>query len=243
MILSQLGQITEKMREVQGYLIYYPLLVNFNFNLITQTRDMFITFEGLDSSGKTTQAVLLVKRLEQSGRKVLFLREPGGTAISEMVRKILLDNKHTEMSMKAELFLFSAARTQLVSEVIQPALKEGKIVISDRFYDSTTAYQGYGRELSLDEIHAINRIATNGTSPDLTLFIDVAMEELINRKRLSGSSADRMESSGRAFYERVRQGYLAIAKECPSRVIPIDGNLPVETIHEHIWQIIAGRLS
>jgi dTMP kinase len=204
---------------------------------------MFITFEGLDSSGKTTQAVLLVKRLEQSGRKVLFLREPGGTAISEMVRKILLDNKHTEMSMKAELFLFSAARTQLVSEVIQPALKEGKIVISDRFYDSTTAYQGYGRELALDEIHAINRIATNGTSPDVTLFIDVAMEELINRKRLSGSSADRMESSGRAFYERVRQGYLAIAKECPSRVIPIDGNLPVEIIHEHIWQIIAGRLS
>jgi dTMP kinase len=204
---------------------------------------MFITFEGLDSSGKTTQAVLLVRRLEQAGRKVLFLREPGGTAISEKVREILLDNKHGEMSMKAELFLFSAARTQLVSEVIQPALKEGKIVISDRFDDSTTAYQGYGRELDIEEILTINRIATNGTTPDVTLFIDVAMDELIDRKIRSGSSADRMESSGRAFYERVRRGYLAIAKECPSRVIPIDGNQPVEVIHEHIYRIIAGRLS
>jgi dTMP kinase len=203
---------------------------------------MFITFEGLDSSGKTTQANLLVKRLEQEGRSVLFLREPGGTAISEKVRAILLDKKNVEMSMKAELFLFSAARTQLVSEVIRPAIKEGKIVLSDRFYDSTTAYQGYGRQLNLEEIHAINRIAVDGTTPDITLFIDVGMEELINRKRRSGSSVDRMESSGRAFYERVRQGYLEIAKESPSRVILIDGNQPVDTIQQDIWQIVSSRL-
>ncbi|MFI5251765.1 MAG: dTMP kinase [Bacteroidota bacterium] len=204
---------------------------------------MFITFEGLDSSGKTTQAILLAKQLEQTGKQVVFLREPGGTVISEKVREILLDTKYHAMSMKAELFLFSAARTQLITEVIQPALREGKVVICDRFFDSTTAYQGYGRGLDLAEIHAINRISTDGTTPDLTLFIDVTMDELIQRKIRAGIKADRMESSGSEFYEKVRKGYLTLAGELPQRIIPIDGNKSTEVVHEHIWQIVSSRFS
>jgi len=203
---------------------------------------MFITFEGLDYSGKTTQAALLVKRLQQLGREVLLLREPGGTEISEKIRTILLDNRNREMSLKAELFLFSAARTQLVSQVIRPALQRGTIVICDRFHDSTTAYQGYGRGLNLADVHRINAIATDGTIPDVTLFIDIVPDEIIRRRSLAGQSADRMESSGRQFYEKVRQGFLSLAQFESGRFVVIDGMDSVEIIHGHIWNAIQQRL-
>jgi dTMP kinase len=203
---------------------------------------MFITFEGLDYSGKTTQAALLVRRLQQLGREVLLLREPGGTEISEKIRTVLLDNRNREMSLKAELFLFSAARTQLVSQVIRPALQRGTIVICDRFHDSTTAYQGYGRGLNLDDVHRINAIATDGTIPDVTLFIDIVPDEIFRRRSLAGQSADRMESSGRQFYERARQGFLSLAQMESGRFVVINGMESVEIIHGHIWNAIQQRL-
>ncbi|MBI1805545.1 MAG: dTMP kinase [Ignavibacteria bacterium] len=203
---------------------------------------MFITFEGIDYSGKSTQANLLVECLKQRGCDVLFLREPGGTAISEKIREILLDRHNLAITQKTELFLFSAARTQLVTEVIQPALKSGRVVVCDRFYDSTSAYQGYGRGLVPDDVRTINRIAASGTTPDLTLFINVDVDEVFRRWRSSGLSADRMESSGRRFFEDVRTGYQELAKSEPKRFITIDGMRPVETIHAEIWRIVQTRI-
>ena len=203
---------------------------------------MFITFEGIDYSGKSTQANLLVERLQKYGKEVVFLREPGGTAISEKIRDILLDKKHLELKQMAELFLFSAARTQLVSEVIQPALKSGKVVICDRFYDSTTAYQGYGRGIDLDEVHAINRIATMGTKPDITFFIDIEIDEIFRRQIAAGFSADRMESSGKDFFERVRNGYWQLAEKESDRFIVVSGKLTIEEIHKEIWGIVQKKI-
>ena len=204
---------------------------------------MFITFEGIDCSGKTTQAKLLVDRLKQVGKEVVFLREPGGTKISEKIRELLLDKRHLEMNQKAELFLFSAARTQLVSEVILPALGRNAIVICDRFHDSTTAYQGHGRGLRLPDVKAINMIATSGTIPDLTMLVDIEVDEIARRRRIAGLAEDRMESGGRTFFEHVRQGYLTIAQEEPKRFITINGMRPIQEIHEEIWNAVQQRLS
>lgn len=202
---------------------------------------MFITFEGLDGSGKTTQAILLVDRLKAVGKDVVFLREPGGTVVSEKIRDILLDKQHLDISQKAELFLFSAARTQLVDQVICPALHAGKVVICDRFYDSTAAYQGYGRGLRLNEVKSINAIATSGTTPDLTLLVDVELKEIARRRRAAGVVDDRMESSGEAFYRRVRNGYITLAAEEPQRVVIVDGMRSVDEIHQEIWNIVQQR--
>ena len=204
---------------------------------------MFITFEGLDYSGKTTQAKLLVERLKQLGKEVVFLREPGGTKISEKIRDILLDKQHLEMNQKAELFLFSAARTQLVSEIIFPALQRKAIVVCDRFHDSTTAYQGYGRGLNLHDIEAINLIATTGTTPDLTVLVDIEVKEIVRRRRAAGLSEDRMESAGSQFYENVREGYLTLAQTEPKRFLCINGMRPVQEIHNAIWNVVQQRLS
>jgi dTMP kinase len=203
---------------------------------------MFITFEGLDFSGKTTQAVMLVEQLKHAGRDVLFLREPGGTSISERIRDLLLDRVHLEMNPTAELLLFSAARSQLVTEVIEPALQSGTIVISDRFYDSTTAYQGNGRGLDLQDVRMLNRIATGGRKPDLTLFIDVGIDELLRRRHVARAEADRMESSGRAFYERVRRGYIEIAQLEPERCRTINGERSIDSIRNEISGLVNERL-
>lgn len=199
---------------------------------------MFITFEGLDSSGKTTQAQFLIDDCRNAGKEVIFLREPGGTSISERIRDILLDKKNSTLSPRAELLLFSAARAQLVDEVISPAVAAGKIVVCDRFYDSTTAYQGYGRGLDIADVRAINRIATSGTTPNLTFYIDVSWEEIVKRRRAAGIVDDRMESSGKEFYEHVRKGYREIAELEPSRVMTINGMRGVKEIHDEIWSIV-----
>ena len=204
---------------------------------------MFITFEGLDCSGKTTQATLLVNRLQKLGKQVVSLREPGGTPISEKIRDLLLDNQHGEMNQKTELLLFSAARTQLVSQVIRPALEQKKIVICDRFYDSTTAYQGYGRGLDLQEVKLINSVAVSGTIPDITLFIDIEVDEIFRRRTAAGLSVDRMESSGKEFYEGVRKGFLELCKAESQRCVVIDGMKQKEEIHNLIWNAIQQRLS
>lgn len=204
---------------------------------------MIISFEGLDFSGKTTQIKLLVDKLQRHKFSVVLVREPGGTAISEKIREILLDKKHTEMTEIAELFLFSAARTQLVSEVILPAIQSGKIVICDRFVDSTTAYQGYGRGISLDAVEQINKLATHNTKPDITFFIDIPLTVITQRLLDSNSSTDRMEASGKAFFEKARTGYINIAKTEPNRFIIIDGNRDIDIIHDEIWDIVQTRLN
>jgi dTMP kinase len=204
---------------------------------------MFITFEGIDFSGKSTQAKLLADHLIRHKKDVVFLREPGGTAISEKIRALLLDRKHFELTQIAELLLFSASRTQLVSEVILPALRTGKVVVCDRFFDSTTAYQGYGRGLNLDHVRVINAIATAGTTPDLTMLVDVEMDEIVRRQAAAGVPADRMESAGRIFFQRVREGYLSLANAEPQRFIVLNGMRPIETIQDEVWRIVQSRLT
>ena len=203
---------------------------------------MFITFEGIDYSGKSTQAKLLVERLEQSGRSVLFLREPGGTAISEKIRLLLLDTAHGDLTQLTEVLLFSASRSQLVSQVISPELTKGTIVICDRYADSTSAYQGYGRGIPLASIEALNRIATSGLLPDLTILVDIPVEEVVVRQRKKGALSDRMESAGIEFYERVRKGYEALSAADPKRWYIVDGRKSVQEIHQQLWQFVQSRL-
>ncbi len=203
---------------------------------------MFMTFEGVDSSGKTTQAALLVESLRaRGGVPVHFIREPGGTAISERLREILLDRNNFELSELTELFLFSASRAQLVSQVIVPALARGEIVVCDRFADSTTAYQGYGRGLDLDAVRRINAVATAGTEPDITVLVDITVGEIEARKKAAGGAMDRMENAGREFYERVRGGYLAIAREHPGRFVVVDGMRGVNDIARDIRRAVEQR--
>jgi len=203
---------------------------------------MFISFEGIDGSGKTTQAKKLAARLEESGKKVLFLREPGGTEISEQIRQILLNKKNLKMTQISELLLFSASRAQLVTEVIKPALAQGTIVITDRFVDSTTAYQGSGRGLHIGGVKSINALATSGLMPRRTFFIDIPVAEMYERRRSSGQEIDRMEMSNEEFYQRVRDGYKEIAAEEPGRFITIDGRQSIDEIHTIIWNEVDGLL-
>ncbi|MFZ4620471.1 MAG: dTMP kinase [Bacteroidota bacterium] len=203
---------------------------------------MFLSFEGIDCSGKTTQAKLLVERLKEKDHEVLFLREPGGTEISEQIRQILLNKKNLKMTQISELLLFSASRAQLVSEVIKPALAKNTIVITDRFVDSTTAYQGHGRGLHHGGVKGINSIATNGLMPKRTFFIDITVHEMHLRRQANRQETDRMEMSSEEFYNRVRAGYHEIAKEEPSRFITIDGKLSIDAIQEIIWKEVDGLL-
>ncbi len=204
---------------------------------------MFITFEGIDYSGKSTQAKLLVDVLRQQRCETVLLREPGGTPVSEKVRELVLDKKHLELTQRTELLLFSAARSQLVSEIIRPALDAGTIVVCDRFYDSTTAYQGYGRGIDLADVASLNRIATAGLIPDISIFVDVTVDEVIRRQRATNVPVDRMESAGREFFERVRTGYHAIAKAEPRRWRIVDGMRSVDVIHNEIVSVVQSRLS
>jgi dTMP kinase len=202
----------------------------------------FITFEGIDGCGKSVQTRLLAEKLRTIGKEILLLREPGTTPISEAIREILLNLKHQNMAESTELLLFAAARAQIVSETILPALAAGKMVLCDRFYDSTTAYQGFGREINLDVVRQINRFAVQNKKPDLTIVLDLTPE--IAKTRLIGASKklDRMETSGDEFMHRVRQGFLQIAREEPERVVVIAGDQSIGQIAKQIWQILSDRL-
>lgn len=195
---------------------------------------MFITFEGIDFCGKSTQVKLLEKYLIEHNKLVKIIREPGGTEISEKVRNILLDKNHNKMMIETEIFLFSASRAQLVREKIRPYLKNEYYIISDRFHDSTTAYQGYGRCLPLEAVKHVNGLAIGNTIPDLTFFIDIPVEEAeIRKARKSNIELDRIEISNMEFYARVRKGYLNIAA-AEKRFRVINGTLPVDEIHRQI---------
>ena len=200
---------------------------------------MLISFEGIDGSGKSTQLVMLREVLEDRGLTVVVIREPGATLLSESIREILLSTKQT-ITPTAELLLFSAARTQLVEKVIEPALNEGSIILCDRYVDSTTAYQGFGRKLDLDSVRLCNRLATRGVMPTVTFFIDVAYEQAQQRMQfdLGVGEPDRMERSGRDFFERVRYGYLQIAVDEPERFMVIDGSRDRLEIHSDIFSTL-----
>ena len=200
---------------------------------------MFITFEGIDFCGKSTQVELLKKFFQDQKKEVELIREPGGTEISEMVRSILLDKKHYHMVMETEIFLFSAARAQLVREKIRPYLNQGIYVISDRFHDSTTAYQGFGRGIDIESVKHINSLAIGETVPDITFFIDITIEEADRRKKLMQNfDPDRIEVSDSSFYERVRAGYLYIADN-ENRIKVINGMKSIEEIHNDILEEIS----
>lgn len=197
-------------------------------------RGLFITFEGADGCGKTTQIELLDKYLRAAGRDTLLTREPGSRGLGEKLREILL-NYDGEVSPTAESFLFLADRAQHVDCIIKPALKEGKIVLCDRHTDSTVAYQGYGRELDITQINYLNNIATGGLKPDLTIVFDIDVETSLARV---GKNKDRMESAGVEFFNRVRHGYIDIARKEPDRVKVIDSSDTIENIHKKVLELV-----
>lgn len=199
---------------------------------------LFITFEGPEGSGKTTQTQLLRDALQQQGYQIVCTREPGGTLIGEQIRTILHDRLNSEIVPETEILLYSAARSQHVAQVIRPALDRGMIVISDRYSESTIAYQGYGRGLSLDTLREITQFATGGLQPDLVIYLDLDVIAGLDRKRQDQAQGkgdwNRMDEQSLAFYRRVREGYLAMAKQAQARWLLVNAALPVLDIHRTI---------
>ena len=202
---------------------------------------IFITFEGGEGSGKSVQAKTLYRRLSRLAVPVLRTQEPGGTPFGKRLGHWLKWTKNTDISPLTELMLFNASRAQLVAEVITPALKSGKLVISDRYADSTTVYQGYGRGLDLATVKAVNKVATQGLTPDLTILLDMPVEEGFARKK--GEKPDRFEQEAIDFHRRIREGYLELARSEPERWLVIDATQGKETIAAIIWQRVSQLLS
>lgn len=203
-------------------------------------RGLFITLEGADGCGKSTQAAILADRIAATGREVVRLREPGGTAVSEKIRALVLDPENSEMAPECELLLFEASRSQLVRQVIEPALARGAVVVCDRFYDSTFAYQAAGRSLAEQTIHAANALGSCGVAPDRTLVLDMDTDAALARATRDG--ADRMEAEGVAFQRRVREGYLRLVAEEPRRVRRVDATGTVEEVAGRLADALADLL-
>ena len=206
---------------------------------------LFISFEGTEGCGKSTQLKALAARLQAAGRAVVQTREPGGTPLSEAIRQLLQHDPAGEaMCPEAELLLFAAARAQHTRKCIQPALAANQVVLCDRFIDSTTVYQGVARALASDTVAAINQFAMGTTRPDLTLLIDLAPEIVMERVKARGTGElDRMERETLAFFQAVREGYLRLAATEPNRFIVIDGNQAPETLESEIWDVVTQRLT
>ena len=205
-------------------------------------RGIFISVEGPDGAGKTTQIERLKEYLAGKGYEVLITREPGGTVISEAVRALLLDPKHKEMKPETELLLYAAARAQLVGEVIGPAIEAGKAVISDRFVDSSVVYQGIARELGVETVYEVNRPAIGEYMPDVTFLLDLPAEVGIARKK-DQAELDRMEQESLDFHRKVAEGYRTLAERDPERIKTIDATLPVDTICDMIKDKVQALLS
>jgi len=203
---------------------------------------LFITLEGPDGSGKTRQASLLAKRLRTLGHDVLLTREPGGTEIGEQIRQVLMSLDNTLMDPRTEFLLFSASRAQHVSERIRPHLEHGGIVICDRYFDASLAYQGYGHRLDLDSLRTITSFATQDLTPDLTLLLDLPVEKGLQRRE-QGGNWNRLDAYDLEFHRRVRQGYLALAESQPQRWIVIDGLQHVDQVHAEIQQAVETKLA
>jgi len=204
-------------------------------------KGIFITFEGLDGCGKSTQVRNTAAFLRSRDRSVLEIRDPGSTAVGEAARAILLNRDYVEMDATTELLLFAVARSQLVAEIIRPALEKNMIVLSDRFYDSTTAYQGYGRQLDLEQVRHLNSIGAHGLIPDLTFIFDVEPNVSVERMNRAGKSPDRMENQHDHFRERVREGFLCIGRNEPGRCIVLDGNEAPDLLLLKIQKILAEK--
>jgi dTMP kinase len=195
----------------------------------------FVTFEGVDGCGKSTQADLLRQRFSREGFSTVATREPGGTVIAEKIRGLLVDPFNREMVDECELLLYLAARAQHVREKILPELEQGAIVICDRFQDATLAYQGFGRKLPLEKLRQLNSFATGNISPDLTFIFDIPVEKAFERLAAMKKPIDRLESGGHEFFERIRHGYQTLAAESPDRILLFDGTLPVEVLAEKVY--------
>ena len=208
----------------------------------TDSIGLFLTFEGIDGSGKSTQANALLRRVQDEGYKAVLFREPGGTRISEQIRQILLSTKHSEMDSLTEVMLYSAARAQLTVEMILPGLRENDIVICDRYFDSTTAYQGYGRGIDLDFVNALVKEAAKMLWPDLTFLVEVDAELGEIRSGTMGRP-DRLEMETEEFKNRVIEGFREIAKNNPDRVTVLDGKQKVEILTERAWQHVSKVLA
>lgn len=196
---------------------------------------MFVSFEGIDGSGKGTQVQLFTDYLQRKSVDFIYVREPGGTPLGEQIREILLTGQ--AMTSKAELLLFLASRAQLVETVIKPSLAQGKLVVADRFADSSVAYQGFARGLGVDIVKELNNFATGGLKPDLTFYIDVPVELAFLRKK----SLDRIEAEGKNFFIKVREAYLNLIKEEPERFVLVNGEADELTIHNFIVEVFERR--
>jgi dTMP kinase len=204
---------------------------------------MFITLEGPEGGGKTTQLRALAGFLRDCGHDVVTAREPGGTAIGDQIRHVLHDTANAAMSPTAEMLLYAASRAQLVAEVIRPALAAGRVVLCDRYADSTMAYQGYGRSLDRDALAALTTIATGGLWPDLTLLLDVDVERGLARRRDEGEEMNRLDLEAVAFHQRVRDGYLTLAAAEPARWQIIDADRPPDAVQDDLRCVVLACLS
>ena len=204
----------------------------------TSDKARFISFEGIDGSGKSTQATLFLDRLIQQGKEGILVREPGGTPISAAIRHVLLTKGNRQMVARTEALLMTASRSQLTKEVILPNLEQDRWVIADRYADSTLAYQGGGRELNLDLLQDLNKFATYDLEPNITFVIDILPKEAFRRR---GQTEDRIEEEGIAFQKQVRRTYLELAQQYSDRIIVIDGNMGREIIQNNIWDEIKRR--
>lgn len=203
---------------------------------------MFITLEGPEGSGKTSHLPSLVEFLREKGYNVFATREPGGTSIGEQIREVIHDLKNVEMHPRAETLLYQAARAQIVEEVIRPRLAAGEIVISDRYYDSTIAYQGYGHQQDLDQVRGLVKYATGGLVPDMTILLDIDVELGLKRKMQDGAEWNRLDAYTIEFHRRVRAGYLEMVKEEPARWVVVDAGQKWEKVQEGLRQILLKRL-
>lgn len=203
---------------------------------------LFITFEGIEGSGKSSHAHTLAAALRDRGRTVVETREPGGTAAGTAIRSLLLGSDATPLTALAELFLYCADRTQHVEQVIRPALAAGRIVVCDRFSDSTIAYQGYGRGLELATVRALDDRARGGLVPSVTFLLDCPVDVGLARARARAAVEDRYERETVAFHERIRSGFHALANEAPARIVVVDSTAPAATVSEHVLAATLARL-
>lgn len=204
---------------------------------------MFITLEGPEGSGKTSHIPHLVEFLREKGHIVFPTREPGGTSISEQIRDVLHDMKNAEMHPRTETLLYQAARAQIVEQVIKPRLADGEIVISDRYYDSTIAYQGYGHQQNLDEVRALVKYATGGLTPDLTILLDLDVEVGLKRKTQNEMEWNRMDAYTVEFHRRVRAGYLEMVNAEPKRWVVVNSEQAWDAVQAELRRVILGRLN
>ncbi|RHB47003.1 dTMP kinase [Exiguobacterium sp. AM39-5BH] len=205
-------------------------------------KGMFITVEGPDGSGKTTQLQLLVRSLTEIGYEVVVTREPGGTKVGNSIREVLLSPEHDEMTPRVEMMLYAASRAQNIDQVIRPALKRGAIVVCDRFVDASIAYQGYGLQYDLNQILSLNEWATAGIKPDLTFLFDLTPDQASRRMKERGQ-LDRIESRDESFHQRVYDGFKKILEHHPDRMVRIDANATIEMIQDEVLDITLERLN